>query len=69
MSKKEKYTLWTNPMDNWNRAFDHVTITADVKEAVEKKLRKVDSKKIEKRTKAFSTPVTSETLSKTVGQG
>jgi hypothetical protein len=67
MSKKEKYTLWTNPMDNWNRAFDNVTITAGVKEAVEKQLQKVDSKKIEKRTKAFSTPVTSETLSKTVG--
>jgi hypothetical protein len=31
------------------------------------KKQKVDSKKIEKRTKAFSTPVTSETLSKTVG--
>lgn len=53
-----RYTLWTNPMGNWNRAFDNVTITADVKEAVEKQLQKVDSKKIEKRTKAFSTPVT-----------
>jgi len=67
MSKKETYTLWTNPRENWNREFDNVTITGNVKEAVEKQLKKVDTKKIEKRTKAFSTPVTSETLSKTVG--
>jgi len=67
MQKKEKYTLWTNPMRNWNRAFDNVTITADVEKAVEKQLQKVDSKKIAERTKAFTTPVTSETLSKTIG--
>lgn len=67
MPKKEKYTLWTNPMKNWNRVFDNVTITPDVKKAVEKQLQKVDSKKIAKRTKAFTTPVTSETLSKTIG--
>lgn len=65
--KKEKYTLWTNPMDNWNRAYDAVEITPTVKKAVEEQLQKVDSKKIAKRTKAFTTPVTSETLSKTVG--
>lgn len=67
MQKKEKYTVWTNPMDNWNRAFDNVTITPDVEKAVEKQLQKVDSKKIAERAKAFTTPVTSETLSKTVG--
>jgi hypothetical protein len=67
MQKKEKYTLWTNPMNNWNRAFDNVTITPAVEKAVEKQLQKVDSKKIAERAKAFTTPVTSETLSKTVG--
>lgn len=67
MQKKDKYTLWTNPMENWNRTFENVTITADVKKAVEKQLEKVDREKIEKRTRAFTTPVTSETLSKTVG--
>jgi len=67
MQKKEKYTVWTNPMHNWNRAFDNVTITPDVEKAVEKQLQKVDSKKIAERAKAFTTPVTSETLSKTIG--
>jgi hypothetical protein len=66
MRKKEKYTVWTNPMENWNRAFDNVTITPAVEKAVEKQLKKVDSKKIAERAKAFTTPVTSDTLSKTV---
>ena len=67
MPKKETYTLWTNPMPNWNRTLDNVTITPAVEKAVEEKLQKVDTKKIDERTKAFTTPVTSETLSKTVG--
>ena len=66
MQKKEKYTVWTNPMDNWNRTFDNVTITPAGERAVEKQLEKVDSKKIDERAKAFTTPVTNETLSKTV---
>jgi hypothetical protein len=64
--KQNKYTLWTNPMENWTQAFAGVTHTAAVERAVEKELKKVTSEKIKKRTEAFRTPLTSGTLSKTI---
>lgn len=66
MDKKDKYTLWTNPMENWTQAFEGVTITTAIEDAVQKELKKVNDKKIEERTKPYMTPVTSAVLSKTV---
>lgn len=61
MSRKAKYTLWTNPMSNWT-AFPDVVITPAIEKAVKEEVKKVSDKKIQKRTKPYETPVTSATL-------
>ena len=51
--ERKRYTLWTNPMENWTRCFDGLEITQEVVAAVEMALEKVDRKKIDERTKPY----------------
>ena len=51
--ERKRYTLWTNPMENWTRCFDGIEITQEVVAAVEMALENVDRKKIEERTKPY----------------
>ncbi len=66
--KRATHTLWTNPMDDWTRLFEGIEITDnEVERAVESAVKGLNRTEIEERIKPYDTPVTSQTLSNSVG--
>jgi len=51
--ERKRYTLWTNPPENWTQCFSGLLITPEIEAAVVAALKKVDCKKIDARTKAY----------------
>ena len=51
--ERKRYTLWTNPPENWTRCFDGLVITPEIEAAVAVALKDVDRKKLDERTKAY----------------
>ena len=70
MSKsKAKYTLWTIPKSEWsNLSLQDKEISDAEKEEMILFAKKLDDKKLNKRLRPFNTPVTQDTLNKSVGQ-
>lgn len=64
---KSTHTLWTNPKAEWTRLFEGVQVTdQQVIDAVESAVHNLDPAEVKKRVKPYETPVTNETLSKSV---
>lgn len=51
--ERKRYTLWTNPPENWTQCFDGLVITPEIEAAVAVALKDVDRKKLDERTKAY----------------
>ena len=69
MSKsKAKYTLWTIPKSEWSHLpLQDKEISDAEKEEMILFAKKLDNKKLNKRLRPFDTPVTQDTLNKSVG--
>ncbi len=70
MSKSEaKYTLWTIPKSEWSQLpLQDNEISDAEKEEMILFAKNLDDKKLNKRLRPFNTPVTQDTLNKSVGQ-
>lgn len=70
MSKsKAKYTLWTIPKSAWSHLPLHDKEISDAeKEKIIRFAKELNDEKLNDRLRPFDTPVTQDTLNKSVGQ-
>ena len=69
MGKKQaKYTLWTIPKSEWSHPLQGVEPSKDDREKLISFARDLDDNRLNDRLRPFDTPVTQDTLNKSVGQ-
>jgi hypothetical protein len=60
------FTLWNQPMENWTRILEKITVTQEMLQESANAQEHVAPQELEKRLKPFQTAVTVETLSQLV---
>ena len=66
--KSKKYTLWTIPKSEWSQPMEGVELNKEDRDELVSFARQLDDKKLSDRLRPFDTPVTQETLNKSVGK-
>ena len=62
-----KYTLWNIPKSEWSEPLKDVELSAEEKKELASFAQGLDQDRLSDRLKPFDTPVTQDTLSKSVG--
>lgn len=69
MAKKQKeYTLWTIPKSEWSQPPEGVDLSDKDREELVSFAKQLDDNRLKDRLRPFDTPVTQDTLSKSVGE-
>jgi hypothetical protein len=66
--RKAKYTLWTIPKSEWSEPLKGINLSEKDRDELIKFARDLNDERLKDRLRPFDTPVTQDTLSKSVGQ-
>lgn len=65
---KAKYTLWTIPKSEWSDSLKDIELSQADKDEMLAFAKTLDDSRLDERLRPFNSPVTQETLNKSVGQ-
>lgn len=65
-NKEDAFTLWNNPMEQWTKILEGVTVTQEMLQEAAQTAEPVDSQDLEDRIKPFKTTISENTLSQLV---